>query len=111
MNDPAAVLLALHYANIKLGAVDASLQAIVASLRNASQRPAAVGYLLDLSASSAPVLAVSLNDESADVRRLVADVLGFSRNTAVFPFLAAAAKDADPDVAAAALQALERLKL
>ncbi|HEY0284729.1 MAG TPA: HEAT repeat domain-containing protein [Vicinamibacterales bacterium] len=105
------VLLALHYANIKLGAVDASLQAIVASLRNASQRPAAIGYLLDLSASSAPALAVSLNDESADVRRLIADVLGFSRNTAVFPFLAAAATDADPDVAAAALQALERLKL
>jgi hypothetical protein len=45
------------------------------------------------------------------VRRLVADVLGFSRNTAVMPVLEAAAKDPDPDVAAAALQAVERLKL
>ena len=45
------------------------------------------------------------------MRRLVADVLGFSRNTAVFPALEAATKDPDPDVAAAAQQAIERLKL
>ena len=68
-------------------------------------------YLLDISPSAAPALSASLKDESADVRRLVADVLGFSRNAAVFPALEAAAKDPDPDVAAAAQQAIVRLKL
>lgn len=105
------VLLALHYANVKLGTVDLSLQQLVASLGNASQRPLALGYLLDLTVSTAPALAASLKDPSADVRRLVADVLGFSRDTAVLPALEAATKDADPDVAAAAQQAIERLKL
>jgi len=106
-----SVLLALHYANVKLGEDGASLQAIVAALGNASQRLLAIRYLLDLAPSAAPGLAGSLNDPNADVRRLVADVLGFSRNPAVFPMLAASASDPDPDVAAAALQALERLKL
>lgn len=105
------VLLALHYANVKLEGVDGSLQQLVASLRNPSQRPLVLRYLLDLSGSVAPGLAESLKDQSADVRRLVADVLGFSRNTAVMPALEAAAKDSDPDVAAAARQAIERLKL
>ena len=68
-------------------------------------------YLLDLSASVAGSLAESLKDPSADVRRLVADVLGFSRDAAVIPALVAATKDSDPDVAAAAQQAIDRLKL
>jgi len=105
------VLLALHYANIKLGAAGGSLEQLVASLRNASQRPLALRYVLDLSTSVAPQLAESLKDDSADVRRLIADVLGFSGNAAVLPALEAATKDADPDVAAAAQQAIERLKL
>jgi HEAT repeat protein len=105
------VLLALHYANVKLGDVDDSLQTLVASLRNASQRPVALVYLLDLSVSKAPELAASLKDPSEDVRRLVVDVLGFSRNPTVIPALEATSKDPDPDVAAAALQAIERLKL
>jgi HEAT repeat protein len=105
------VLLALHYANTKLGTVDSSLQQLVAALGNVSQRPLALGYLLDLSVSMAPALAESLKDPSADVRRLVADVLGFSRNGKIVPTLEAATKDSDPDVAAAAQQAIERLKL
>jgi HEAT repeat protein len=105
------VLLALHYANVKLEGVDGSLQQLIASLRTPSQRPLVLRYLLDLSGSVAPSLAESLKDQSADVRRLVADVLGFSRNAAVLPALEAATKDSDPDVAAAAQQAIERLKL
>ena len=95
------VLLALHYANVKLGEVDGSLQQIVASLRrsvSAADRrwiPARRRAVR----RSAPRASRS-KDQSADVRRLIADVLGFSRNPAVFPALAAAAKDADPDVAA-----------
>lgn len=106
-----AVLLALHYANAKLGSVDGSLQQLVAALGNGSQRPLALAYLLDLSVSMAPALAASLKDQRADVRRLVADVLGFSRDMQVVSALEAATRDSDPDVAAAAQQAIERLKL
>jgi HEAT repeat protein len=106
------VLLALHFAHVRLAATDGSLQQLVAALGTASQRSLALAYVLDLSTSMAPALAASLTDQSADVRRLVADALGFSRNLAVIPALAAAAaNDSDPDVAAAALQAIERLYL
>ncbi len=105
------VLVALHYANVKLSAGGDSLHQLVALLRVAGQRPLVLEYLLDLSPSVAPALAASLNDESADVRRLIADVLGFSRNRAVIPALEAAMKDNDADVAAAAQQARERLTL
>ncbi len=106
-----SVLLALHYANVKLGTVDASLQQLIASLRETSLRPIALRYLLDLSVTIAPVLAESLKDQNVDVRRLVADVLGFSGNAVVIPALEAATKDPDPDVAGAARQAIERLRL
>ncbi len=106
------VLLALHYANVKLGAIDSSLQQLVASLSNASQRPLVLGYLLDLSTSMAPALAESLKDQSADVRRLVADVLGFSRDTSVM----SCARGGDEGSRSrrrrrGARQAIERLKL
>ena len=105
------VLLALHYANVKLGAIDSSLQQLVAGLSNGAQRPIVLGYLLDLSTSMGPAIAESLKDPSVDVRRLIADILGFSRDTRVVAALEAATKDSDPDVAAAAQQAIERLKL
>lgn len=107
----AEVLLALHYANLRLGNIESSLQPLVASLANPSQRPVALGYVLDLSTSHAPQLAAALKDPSVDVRRLVADAIGFSRNPAVIPTLEAAARDSDPDVAAAARNAIARLKL
>ncbi len=105
------VLLALHYANARLGANDSSLQQIIAGLGDASRRPLVLGYLLDLSTAMAPAVSEALRDQNEDVRRLVADVLGFSGNTGVLPALEAAAKDPEPDVAAAAQQAIERLKL
>jgi HEAT repeat protein len=105
------VLLALHFAHAMLGGADGSLTQIVSALSNASLQPAALGYLLDLAPSTSPDLAASLADPSADVRRLVADVIGFSRNPAVVPALEAASQDPDPDVAAAARQAIERLKI
>ena len=106
-----AVLLAIHYANVRLGEVASSLDQLVAALDNESQRPVALNYMMDIAAFSAPAVAESLKHESADVRRLVADVLGFSRNPDVIPMLEAATKDADADVAAAAQQAIVRLKL
>ena len=107
----AEVLLALHYGNVKLGSIDASLKQLVASLANASQRPISLAYMLDLSTTHAPQLGRALTDPSVHVRRLVADVMGFSRNSAVIPALEAATKDSDPDVAAAARNAIARLKL
>ncbi|HET9467974.1 MAG TPA: HEAT repeat domain-containing protein, partial [Vicinamibacterales bacterium] len=105
------VLLALHYANVKLGEVASSLEQLVAALDNESQRPVVLNYLLDIAVQSGPAVAESLKHESADVRRLIADVLGFSRDPNVIPMLETATKDADPDVAAAAGQAIVRVKL
>lgn len=106
------VLLALHFAHVKLVPESVnSLQALVAALDNSAQRSLALNFLLDVAPSVAPALAQSLTHDSADVRRLVADVLGFSRDPQVAPMLAAATRDSDPDVAAAAGQAIERLQL
>lgn len=105
------VLLALHYANVRLGEAASSVEQLVAALDNASQRPVVLNYLLDIGVYSGPAVAQSLKHDSADVRRLIADVLGFSRDPNVIPMLEAATKDADPDVAAAAQQAIVRLKL
>jgi HEAT repeat protein len=105
------VLLALHFANVKLGTIEPSLQQLVASLADAPHRSTVLPYLFELSQSMAPALAESLKDPRADVRRLVADVLGFSLDASVVSALETATKDSDPDVAAAARQAIERLKL
>jgi HEAT repeat protein len=106
-----AVLLALHYAMLRLGATGSSHTHIVASLGNASLRPLAIEYLLDLAPLMAATLAGSLGDQNVEVRRVMADVLGFSRDPKVIPELAKAAKDPDPGVALAAERALQRLKL
>lgn len=105
------VLLALHYAAVKLDAPGSSPQHLVASLRNASHRPLVLKYLLDLAQSMAPTLAGSLSDASPEVRRLIADVIGFSGDATVVPALQAATQDADPDVAAAAQRAIDRIAL
>jgi HEAT repeat protein len=105
------VLLALHYANIKLGGPTGSLPQLVVSLNNPSHRPLALRYLLDLAPSMAMPLSGSLRDHNPDVRRLVADILGFSRESRVIDALNAATKDSNPDVAIAAERAIERIKL
>jgi HEAT repeat protein len=105
------VLLALHYAALKLGSPGGSLQQLIAGLSSPAQRSLALKYLLDLAPSMAPTLAESLHDESRDVRRLVADVLGFSRDDRMVAALEGATKDADPDVAEAAQRAIERIKI
>jgi HEAT repeat protein len=106
-----AVLLSLHYAHLKLAAPGSDVKPLVEALRDPSRRPLALKYLLDLAPSAAASLVQSLGDQSPDVRRLIADVIGFSRNAAVVPALEAAAKDPDADVAFAASQAIDRIKL
>ena len=105
------VIIALHYATLRLGAPGSSPAQIIASLRDAALRPQAVQYLLNLAPSAGATLAESLRDQDPDVRRTIADVLGFSADAAVVPALTQVAKDPDPDVALAAQRALVRLKL
>ncbi len=105
------VLLALHFATIKLGEPGQSLAQIVASSGDSALRPIAVQYLLDLAPLGAAPLAQFLGDQDAEVRRIIADVLGFSGDPKIIPALEAAAKDADPDAAAAAQRAVDRIKL
>ncbi|HKY23023.1 MAG TPA: HEAT repeat domain-containing protein [Vicinamibacterales bacterium] len=105
------VLLALHYASLTLGSTASVIEQLVAGLGIAAQRPLSLKYLLDLAPSMAPALAASLRDESPDVRRTVADLLGFSRDAKIISALEAATKDVDPDVAAAAQQAIDRIKI
>jgi HEAT repeat protein len=107
----APVLVALHYATVRLGAKDSSPSHIVAALKTPALRPLAIQYLLDLAPAMAPTLAESLRDPDPQVRRIMADVLGFSADASVVPALTQAAKDSDPDVALAAERALTRLKL
>ena len=106
-----AVIIALHYAMVRLGAPGSNADQIVTSLRDTALRPLAVQYLLNLAPSTAPALAESLRHQDPDVRRTIADVLGFSGDSTIVPALTQAAKDPDPDVAVAAERALQRLKL
>ena len=105
------VLLAMHYAGLKLGGAGSGLEHLVAALRHPAQRSPAIKYLLDLSPTVGPALAQSLLDESADVRRLIADILGFSRDPRISSALQSATKDADPDVALAAQRAIDRINI
>ncbi len=107
----AGVLLALQYATLKLGAPGSTPDHVVAALRNDTLKPAAVRYLLDLAPVMAPTLAASLSDPDPEVRRLIADILGFSGDATVVPALAQAARASDPDVVLAVERALERLRL
>ncbi len=107
----ATVTIALHYAILRLGAPGSSPAQIIATLRDTALRSQAVQYLLNLAPSTGSTLAESLRDQDPDVRRTIADVLGFSADASVVPALTQVAKDPDPDVALAAQRALERLKL
>jgi HEAT repeat protein len=107
----APVLVALHYATVRLGAKEGNPAQIVMALKTPALRPFAIQYLLDLAPGMASTFAESLRDEDPNVRRIVADVLGFSGSPLVVPALTQAAKDSDPDVALAAERALTRLKL
>lgn len=106
-----AVLLALHFATLKLGAPGSNPDQLVAVLRDSAFRPLVLQYLLDLSPSIASALADHLQDPDAETRRLVADVLGFSRDPTIVPRLEAVARDPDPETARAAQRAIERIKL
>jgi len=104
------VVLALHYASLKLGAPIKPDQ-LIAAIKQPALRSRAIVYLLDLSGSIAPALAESLRNPDEGTRMVLADVLGFSHDDTVIPALQASSKDADPDVARASQRAIDRIKL
>jgi len=105
------VLLAVHFAELKLGAPGAAPNPLVAAVRDPALRPLALQYLLDLGPSIGSALAQALSGEDAETRTLVAEVLGFSRDAKVIPALEAAAEDPDAVTARAARIAIDRITL
>jgi HEAT repeat protein len=106
-----AVLLALHYANAKLGVSEDGIDQMVAALDDNALRPHAVYYLLDLAESVAPALVEALRNDNPDRRHIVAEILGFSGDPRVVSALQTATKDSDSDVALAAQRAIDRINL
>jgi HEAT repeat protein len=104
------VLLAIHFALLKLGSPIKPDQLVVA-LKNAALRPLALEYLLELSPALSSRLAEELRNQDPPTRMFIADILGFSHNAKVVPALEAAAKDLDPEAARAATRAIDRIKL
>jgi HEAT repeat protein len=110
------VLLALHFAAVQMHArgkstSPAAPDQLVEALSDSSLRPLALQYLLELSPSIAPAIANFLRHDDEETRRLVAEVLGFSRDSTIVPALEAATKDPDAGTASAARLAIERIKL
>lgn len=105
------VLLALHFANLEMGVSDSTVAHLLGAAGDRALRPLAIRYLLDLAPGVSRALLPWLKDGDPNLRRLVADVLGFSGDQSIVPSLTDTTKDADPDVALAATRALERLKL
>jgi HEAT repeat protein len=106
-----AMLLALQFASLKLGATE-GLDQLVAALQDTNLRPLALRYLMDLSRSNAAGVAAALQNPDAATRESIADVLGFSRSTQVIPLLTTAStSDPDAAVRAAAQRAIARINL
>lgn len=105
------VLLALHYANLELGASGSSVNHLLGAAGDRVLRPLAIRYLLDMAPAVSKTLVPWLKDADPNLRRLVADVLGFSGDRSMVTPLSETTKDSDPDVALAATRAIERLKL
>jgi HEAT repeat protein len=108
-----AVLLAIHYAGLLIRHESAAgaLTQLVNALGTPSLQPLAVQYLLDVSPLAASDLTKSLANPDPEIRRLVAEVLGFSGNAAVVASLEPLTKDRDPDIAQAATRAIQRLRM
>jgi HEAT repeat protein len=104
------VLLALHFAEISLGAPIKPDQ-LVTALKTPTLRPLALRYLIELSPAIATDLQASLQNPDAQIRAGVADALGFSHAPSVIPALEAAAKDRDTEAAHAAQRAIDRIRL
>jgi HEAT repeat protein len=72
--------------------------------------PQAQGYLIELGSPIAPALFPRLQESDAGIREAIAEVLGLIGDDTALPPLEAVSADRDPNVAAAAKRAIERIK-
>jgi hypothetical protein len=82
---------------------------LVDLMSSAKVIPQVVGYLVELGPPMSSTLTPRLQEPDPAVREAMADVLGFVGDASTLPALEAAAKDAEPSVAAAAKRAIARL--
>ncbi len=103
------VRAAMAFALQKLGQNYA--QRMVDGMTSSRVIPQVQEYLLELGPPIVPAILPFLQEPEPSIRLAVADVLGFIGGDAAVAPLTAATQDRDPDVAAAAKRAIERLKL
>jgi HEAT repeat protein len=103
------VRVAMAFALQKLGQNYA--QRMVDGMTSSRVIPQVQEYLLELGPPIVPAILPFLQEPDPSMRAAIADVLGIIGGDAAVAPLQAAAQDRDPDVAAAAKRALDRLKL
>ncbi|HEX5475455.1 MAG TPA: HEAT repeat domain-containing protein [Vicinamibacterales bacterium] len=103
------VRMAMAFALQKLGLH--YVQRIVDEMATTSLMPQAESYLLELGPTAGPPLIAALQDPDAAIRMAAANALGFIGGQTAMTALQKTAGDSDPDVAAAAKRALDRLCL
>lgn len=103
-----AVLLATHFANVKLS--HGSLDAIVEALGRNRLREQAWQYLFELAPGRSAAFARHLQDPDERVRRELVDMLGLAGDPAAAPLIEPLTKDRDQAVAQAATRAIARLR-
>ena len=86
------------------------VQPIVAAVAVQQTREQALGYLIELAPTRTADLIPQLTSENADVRRAVADALGFAGDPSARASLEALNVDADPAVATSGAHAAARLR-
>ena len=107
-DDAPMVRLGASFALQKLG--QNYVSRIADMLTNDKVAGQAVEALIELGPSIAPQLYARLQESQPEMREAIADVLGMIGGQASLPSLQAAAKDKDPDVAAAARRAIARVR-
>jgi HEAT repeat protein len=108
--DPSGMVrVAMAFALQKLGQNYA--QRMVDAMTSSRVIPQVQEYLLELGPPVVPAILPFLQEPEPSIRLAIADVLGLIGGDAAVAPLQAATQDRDPDVAAAAKRALERLKL
>jgi HEAT repeat protein len=83
---------------------------IVDMMDSSKMVPQGQAYLLELGPSVTKDLIPRLQEPDATIRGAVADVLGLMGGDAALPALQRVTQDRDPEVAAAAKRAIERIK-
>jgi HEAT repeat protein len=100
--------LAVSYARSALGR--GRIEPLIEAIPAAGLRSQALEYLIDLAPTRTPELVVQLTSPHPDVRRVVADALGYAGDVSAIKSLEALRVDVDPAVANAGARAAARLR-